>query len=82
MCLCCLLLSAQHLRPSILLIRLRWGVSGAMLLQATLHAIDTAPSHFQPAVDSGGIDPGFEELDDLLLYIGALLATARHGACD
>ena len=30
-------------------------------------------------MDGGGIDPGFEELDDLLLYIGALLAAARHG---
>jgi hypothetical protein len=30
-------------------------------------------------VDGGGINPGFEELNDLLLYIGALLATTRHG---
>jgi hypothetical protein len=74
-----LLLSAQHLRPSILLIRLRWGVSGAMLLQATLHAIDTAPPDLQTAVDSGGINACFEELDNLLLHICALLATARHG---
>lgn len=74
-----LLLSGQHLWPSILLVRLRWGVRGAMLLQATLHAIDAAPSHLQAAVDGGGIDPGFEEFDDLLLYIGALLAAARHG---
>lgn len=73
-----LLLNGQHLRPSILLIRLRWGVSGAMLLQATLHAIDAAPSHLQSAVDGGGIDAGFEKLDDLLLDIGTLLATARH----
>ena len=73
-----LLLSGQHLWPSILLVRLRWGVSGAMLLQATLHAIDTAPSHLQTAVDGGGVNARFKEFDDLLLYIGTLLAAARH----
>jgi hypothetical protein len=29
-------------------------------------------------VDGGGVNARFKELDDLLLYIGTLLAAARH----
>lgn len=49
-----------------------------MLLQAALHAINRAPADLQTTVNSGGVYAGLQELYDLLLHIGTLLATARH----
>jgi len=49
-----------------------------MLGKTSLHAIDGAPADFQSSVDSGGIYPCFQKLDDLLLNVGILLATTRH----
>lgn len=52
-----------------------------MLLQAALHAVNGAAANFQAAVDGGGVYAGFQELDDLLLDLGALLAAAGHYYC-
>jgi hypothetical protein len=52
-----------------------------MLLQTAFHAVDGAPADFQTAVDGGGVYAGFQELDDLLLDMGALLAAAGHCIC-
>lgn len=74
------LLGSHHLRPAILFICLWRSVSGAMLLQTPLHAIYGAPANLQTTVNGGRVYAGLEELNDLLLHIGILLATARH-AC-
>ena len=54
-----LLLHRHDLRPTILLIRLCRRVRGAVLLKASLHAIDGAAADFEAAVDGRGIDAGF-----------------------
>lgn len=76
-----LLLGGHDFRPAILLVGLRRGVCGPMLLQASLHAVYRAPPDLQTAVDGGGVYACFQELDDLLLDMVALFATAGH-VCD
>ena len=72
------LLSSHDLGPAILLIRLRRGIRRSVLLQAAFRAVDGAPADFQAAVDGRGVNACFQELDDLLLDLGALLAAAGH----
>ena len=72
------LLSSHDLGPAILLVRLRWSIRRSVLLQAAFHAVDGAPADFQAAVDGRGVYACFQELDDLLLDLGALLAAAGH----
>ena len=72
------LLGSHDLGPAILLVRLRWSIRRSVLLQAAFHAVDGAPADFQAAVDGRGVYACFQELDDLLLDLGALLAAAGH----
>ena len=72
------LLGSHDLGPAILLVRLRWSIRRSVLLQAAFHAVDGAPADFQAAVDGGEVYACFQELDDLLLDLGALLAAAGH----
>lgn len=76
-----LLLSSHDLGPAILLVGFRRGVCSSVLLQTAFHAVDGAPADFQTAVDGGGVYAGFQELDDLLLDMSALLAAAGHFIC-
>lgn len=75
-----LLVGSQDFRPTILFIQLLGHVVCAMLLQASLHAINGAPAHFEATMNRSGIKARLEQLFYLLLDLWCLFARARHFA--
>lgn len=72
------LVRCKYFRSSVLLVQLRRHVIRAMLLKTSLHAIDAAAAHLQPAMDRGRVKARFEQFFDLMLDFRRLFPRAWH----